>query len=289
LGWLEQSHRFHDIPARDIHLSGVNVQTSDSGIATVTGAFSPYGQATAAGQVVSGQIPCTGAVMRIPLDGDGAAELVAWGFRNPFGLATSAGGELFVTDQSYDDRGSRPVGGCGDLLWKVRSGLWYGWPDFYGDQPLNSSRQFAPPGKPIPQPLLADYPNTPPAPDAVFPMHGTASGVDFSPGKEFGGAYVAEFGDLTPFTGTLRAPVGFDILQVDPSTGVSHVIAANKGVANGPASKLASGGLERPIALRFDPAGSALYVVDYGVVTVDGVPQSHPGTGVVWKITPEEP
>ena len=41
------------------------------------------------------------------------------------------------------------------------------------------------------------------------------------------------------------------------------------------------------MAARFDPDGTALYVVDFGVFTVDGerfVP--HPETGVLWRITP---
>jgi hypothetical protein len=46
-------------------------------------------------------------------------ELVAWGFRNPFGLAFASGGALFVTDNGYDDRGSRAVWGTGDYLWDV--------------------------------------------------------------------------------------------------------------------------------------------------------------------------
>jgi len=56
-----------------------------------------------------------------------------------------------------------------------------------------------------------------------------------------------------------------------------------------PASKTDGGGLERPIAAKFDPSGKALYIVDYGVMLADasGI---HPAenTGVLWKITREE-
>ena len=34
------------------------------------------------GQIIPGQVPCTGAVMRMPVDG-GPLEVVAWGLRNP--------------------------------------------------------------------------------------------------------------------------------------------------------------------------------------------------------------
>jgi glucose/arabinose dehydrogenase len=295
IAWLATNRRFHDVPGTDVTLAGLNVQsadpfspTTDTGApVSVTGAFSPFGEPTAAGQSVEGQVPCSGGVMRIPLAG-GPPELVAWGFRNPFGLAFAPSGRLFVTDQSYEDRGSRPVSGCGDLLWAVDSKNWYGWPDYWGDRPLDSSRQFAAVAKPPPAPLMAKYPNVPPKPWAIFGMHAGAAGMDFCRNAAFGHAgeaFVAEFGDLAPISGKLEAPVGFDVLRVDPVAGVSHVFAANKSDATGPASKVGGAGLERPIAVRFDPAGDALYVVDYGVVTVDE--QAHPraGTGVLWKIT----
>ena len=57
-------------------------------------------------------------------------KLVAWGFRNPFGLAFAPNGKLYVTDNGYDDRGSRPVWGTGDPMFEVHTGTWYGWPDF---------------------------------------------------------------------------------------------------------------------------------------------------------------
>jgi hypothetical protein len=48
-------------------------------------------------------------------------------------------------------------------------------------------------------------------------------------------------------------------------------------------------GLERPIAVRFDPSGSSLYVVDFGVLRMDHE-GSHPvrNTGVVWRIGRED-
>ena len=49
---------------------------------------------------------------------------------------------------------------------------------------------------------------------------------------------------------------------------------------------LEGGGLERPIAVRFSPDGTSLYVVDFGVMTVgERGPQPKPETGVLWRIT----
>lgn len=78
--------------------------------------------------MIRGQVPCSGSVLKLPLGG-GPVELVAWGFRNPFGLAFSPEGNLFVTDNSYGTRGSCPVDGTGDILWEIKSGACYGWPD----------------------------------------------------------------------------------------------------------------------------------------------------------------
>jgi hypothetical protein len=55
---------------------------------------------------------------------------------------------------------------------------------------------------------------------------------------------------------------------------------------NGPASWLGTRGLERPVAARFDPEGTALYVVDFGVMTIDrDRPWPWRETGVVWRVT----
>jgi glucose/arabinose dehydrogenase len=292
VGWLKRQAKFHDTPCRDIQLTGENFISgnplaSDTNETVTTGAFSAFGIPSAAGQVIRGEVLCNGAVMRVPLRG-GKPELVAWGFRNPFGLAFSPSGQLYVTDNSYDVRGSRPVFGTGDLLWRVQSGAWYGWPDFHGALPLDKGNRFRPPGKTKPTQLLAEHPNTPPTPVAVFDVHSSSNGFDFSTHKGFGHvgqAFVAQFGDMAPGVGKVLAPVGFKVVRVDTETGVIEDFAVNKGKTNGPSSWLHTGGLERPVAARFSPSGETLYVVDFGVmlVTEKPVPQKH--TGVLWRIT----
>lgn len=291
-GWLERHPNFHDVPCRDVTLAGRNFETknpltSGSGGA-VTGAFVPFGTSTQEGQVIEGEVPCNGAVMRIRPEG-GRPELVAWGFRNPFGLAFAPDGQLYVTDNGYDDRGSRPVWGAGDLLWAVEPDTWYGWPDFVGGVPI---RNFTSPGKRVPTPLLAEYPQEPPHPAAVFGVHSSSNGLDFSRSAAFGyagDAFVAQFGDMAVDVGKVLTPVGFQVVRVDPQTGVVRGFAANTGKTVGPASKIGGGGFERPVSVRFSPDGGALYVVDFGVMTVSGHgPRPHPGTGVLWRITREE-
>ena len=290
-GWLERHPEFHDIPGQDIVLAGRNFETDDvlhpENGEVKTGAFSPFGTKTKRGQTIAGRVPCTGAVLKLG-PGGGAPELVAWGFRNPFGLAFAPDGKLYVTDNGYDERGSRPVWGTGDLLWGVQPGLWYGWPDYSGDRPL-TDEEFAPPGGEELEFLLAEHPNRPPAPVAVLGVHCSANGLDFSRSAAFGhegDAFIALFGDQTPATGKLLAPVGFEVVRVELATGTIHEFAANEGDVVAPASQNGGDGLERPIAVRFDPTGEALYVVDFGVLTEeeDGA-RPVEGTGCLWRIT----
>jgi glucose/arabinose dehydrogenase len=294
-GWLLRRKDFHDIPCKDIILNGQNyisknVLTEDSNDQTTTGAYSAFGTTTTSGQVIKGQIPCTGSIMRIPLAG-GNAEMVAWGFRNPFGLALSPDGRLFVTENGFDDRGSRPVWGAGDVLWEIKQDTWYGWPDFSAGKPISGDEEFKVPGKDKVKPILKQNPNTPPMPTAIFGVHSSANGIDFSRSTDFGyqgQAFVAEFGDMAPKTGKVEYPVGFKVVRVDVDNGVIKDFAVNKGKRNGPASWLGKAGLERPVSVKFDPTGKALYIVDFGIVkmTSEG-PQPQMNTGMIWKITKE--
>ena len=291
-GWVPRHPEFHDIPCRAITLAGKNYTTRNpltpaDGDEATTGAFAPFGTPTQPGQTIRGRVPCGGAILRVRPSG-GPVELVAWGFRNPFGLAWSPEGRLYATENAYDVRGSRPVFGAGDVLWQVEPGAWYGWPDFNAGRPLTDADWYEPPGEPAPGFLLAEHPSVPPQPTAVLGVHSSSNGLDFARSPAFGyvgEAFVAQFGDMAPGVGKVLAPVGYKVVRVDVRTGVIHDFAVNRGKQNGPASRLNSGGLERPVSVRFDPSGTALYVVDFGVMTIGEDPHPRLGTGVLWRIT----
>lgn len=289
-GWLFRYPDFHDSPCEDIILSGQNFETSNPlsdkpDDKTSTGAFVPFGQTTTDGQIVKGQIPCNGAIMRIPLEG-GELEVIAWGLRNPYGLALSPEGDLYVTENSHDVRGSRPVWGTGDLLWKIQKGSWYGWPDFGGGVPI---AKFDAPGEPTPLPLLKKHPSKPPRPTANLGVHSSSNGLAFSKSSNFGyagEAFIAQFGDLAPAVGKVWDPVGYKVVRVNVNTGAVEDFAANKGKKTGPASLLKSGGLERPISVTFDATGDVLYIVDFGIMSVNEEgPKGYEKTGVIWKVS----
>ncbi len=293
-GWLKRYPEFHDVPCQDITLLGTNYitpnpLTPNPDDSVTTGAFVAFGTPTTAGQVIPGEVPCSGAIMRVSPAG-GTPELVAWGFRNPFGLAFSPEGELYVVENSFDVRGSRPVFGAGDVLWKVERGTWYGWPDFNAGRPLTDADQYQALGEPAPGFLLAEHPDMPPEPAALLGVHSSSNGMDFSRNPDFGyvgQTFIAQFGDMAPGVGKVLSPVGYKVVRVDVDSGVVYDFAVNRD-PDGPASKVGGGGLERPISVRFSPDGSALYVVDFGVMTIEGeqiIPKK--GTGVLWRITRE--
>lgn len=289
-GWLARQPQLHDVPCEDVTLAGLNFTTDDARGGTgkvTTGAYHAYGTSGDRGEVIRGQVPCSGAVMRVRASG-GPIELVAWGFRNPFGLALDGKGQLFVTDNGYDVRGSRPVFGAADVMWRVDNGTWYGWPDFSEGRAITRTEFDEADGDPRGF-LLAKHPQLPPEPAAYFAVHSSATGFDFSRSPRFGhvgNAFVALFGDMAPKTGKVLAPVGFKIVRVDLRTNDIEDFARNRGDAPGPGSKKAQRGLERPVAARFDPSGDALYVVDFGVMRMtEKGPEPQINTGRIWKIT----
>ena len=290
-GWLKRHPEFHDTPCQDIVLNGKNYEsenplTDDPDDKAITGAYVPFNTRTTEGQVINGSVPCSGAVMRIPLNG-GEPELVAWGFRNPYGLAMHDG-QLFVIENGFDERGSRPVWGTGDVLWKVKNNQWYGWPDHSGAYEL-SNDLFKVPGKGTTDLLLKEKPNEVPDPVAVLGVHSSSNGMDFSTSDDFGYqdyVFIAQLGDMSPNVGKVLGPVGFKVVMVDVDHGIIKDFAVNKGRENGPASVLEHGGLERPVAVKFHPDGASLYVVDFGIIEIDGNKTiSHERTGVIWKIS----
>jgi glucose/arabinose dehydrogenase len=286
-GWLTARPFLHDVPGRDITLVGQNFSSQPvippAPVPIVsTGAFAPFGTKTEPGQVIRGQLPCTSAIMRVRPTG-GPVELVAWGLRNPFGL-TFYNGQLYVLDQGYDARGSRAIEHAPDILWRVQRGMWYGFPDYVGDIPVTDPR-FRPDGKPALQFLMANHPNVPPRPIARFEPHSASMGFDFSRSGAFGyvgNAFVAQFGDVTPATGVVQSPPGYKVVRVH---GGNVTTFAQNRAGNGPASHVGGGGLERPVDVAFDRTGRAMYVVDFGVMTVPAIPNPHRATGVLWRIT----
>ena len=282
MGWLRRLPHAHDIPGYDIVLTGDNRETpnplvDEQGARALTGAFSPFGTMTEAGQRIPGRVPCTAAIMRCNPDGS-ELELVAWGIRNAFAIGFLLDGRLLAVDQGADDRGSRPIGNVPDLLLEVHQNAWYGWPDFIGGVPITDSR-FLPTRGSAPNFLLANH-NELPLPEKPlleFPPHIAAVKFDVAPPtfrKYAGPIYIALFGDEAPMCLPAGGPpIGRSIGRIDPSDWSLHEVALDV--------------LNRPIDVRFSPTDDALYVLDFGYFEMreGGGLDAEPRSGKVWRVT----
>jgi glucose/arabinose dehydrogenase len=255
--WLNELPHACDIPGYDVVLAGVNFETDNplcgDGARIETGAFSHFGVTTYQGQQVRGRVPCTAAMLRCDADGSGL-ELVAWGLRNAFAIGFLGNGRLLAIDQGADDRGSRPIGNAPDMLFEVKEGRWYGWPDFIGGVSVVNTRFRAQRG-PAPQFLLANHSDLPPPeqPLLAFPPHSAAAKFDVSPqssGSWAGCIAVALFGDERPMTAPNGPRLGRCIARIDTTNWTLQPVEC--------------GTFKRPIDVRFHPTGDSLYVLDFG-------------------------
>ncbi len=278
LAWLRRLQHPVDIPGHDIVLAGAVFETADpreEGARASTAAFAPFGDAAASGARISGSLPCTAAVMRCRPDGS-SLELVAWGLRNPFGLGFLPDGRLIATDQGADDRGSRPIGHAPDLLFEVRPGAWYGWPDYVGGVPVTDPG-FRPARGPQPAFLLAGHEHLPPPEAPLFAFAVNAAATKFAalpagaprwPGQ----LVVAIFGDEKPMTAPAGPRVGRGLLRLDPNGWSAH--------------PLELGPFDRPIDVVADDGGASLLVLDFGHFEMReaGALDARAGTGRLWKL-----
>jgi hypothetical protein len=278
IGWLRRLPHAHDVPGYDVTLAGASFETTNplnGGGPTQTGAFSPFGSFAKPGTKIKAQLPCTASIMRCNPDGS-ELELVAWGLRNAYGLGFLSDGRLLAVDQGADDRGSRPVGNGPDLLFEVRQGAWYGWPDYIGSEPITDPK-FSPQRGAKPEFILANHRDLPPPerPLLCFPPHVAAVKFEVPPPKWRNGGqhiYVALFGDERPMTAPVGPRAGRTLGVIDPGDWSLEILPISS--------------LRRPIDVRFNRAENALYVVDFGEFEMDsdvGV-RAKQGSGKLWRL-----
>ncbi len=257
MAWLKQLPHPCDAPGYDITLAGQLFETHDPLAAipdarATTRPFAPFDDAIAPDAALAGQVRCTAAMLRCRPDGSDL-ELVAWGLRNAFGLGFLPDGRLIATDQGADDRGSRPIGHAPDLLYEVKSGAWYGWPDFIGGVRCDDPRFMSARG-PAPTPLIADHASLPPPETPLLSFGVNAAATKFAvlpaASRWPGQLLVAIFGDERPVTGPAGPKVGRTLCRVDPHDWSTH--------------DLNGGDFRRPIDVLAASDGSAVWVLDFG-------------------------
>jgi glucose/arabinose dehydrogenase len=311
-----QKFKAKEVPCEDVTLTGKNfptpvpepwpkeapvqpdAETPDGKPAITSGAFVPLGEKTEQGQVIEGDTICNSGLFRADADGSNV-ERIAWGIRDSFEFTLAPDGRLIATNNSCNPIPPRPIFKDWETIYEIKEGEWYGWPDFCSGEPLTDPRfSDAPPEFPGKVPphefvlaeethkeLLGDR-EKPVEPLVKLPSHSATQGITFGP-EEFGlsenEVLVANWGTLVPFQADMDDPPGFDVARVNLETGEIVPFAQNK--SGKPASMEHSGGLERPLRVRFGPDGD-LYIVDWGVMEFKPPqPMARLNTGVIWKVS----
>ena len=312
--WAKMMPEFHDIPGKDVTLAGVNFNTKNFLEApfnkdTTTGAYVPFGTPTKEGQVIKGDIKCTGCILSAKPDGTDV-NLFGWGFRHVYGLGVAPDGRLIATMNGVDERGSRNVANDGDKIYLLdisnpkNFGKFYGWPDFFGyAQPVTDQQFQSPLNNQSLQPLLK---NGPPAekPSLVEDVGAALTHVAVSNSSAFGFkglAFIGEFGTLAPQThltansrfgisigSVMGQLIGQKVIVFDPNTlQTKNFVSLNT-----------ADGSFRPTGLAFGNDGNALYIASVGLNEVRtiapsgaalpyplGLPWAFEHTGIIWKVT----
>ncbi len=293
----------HDIPGVDVTLTGSNVwsrnPTRSFPFLAETGAFKPYGVPSKRGEVIKGEKFCTGGLWRSKPDGT-EVELLAWGLRNPFGLAFNEAGELYVSDNDYEEKGDRAVGEDPDAIWQIKNASlphgsvtepeWFGFPDIAHDGKPVWDESHKPNRGQLAHQFIENPPKWAGPAAALIAPHTCECRMDFSRSDEFGHRgelFLAQFGTYAPLNTNREEALnrGFQVARINVKTGAVEPFLRNR--QPGPASyHPGAGGLERPVDCKFSPDGKSLYILDFGVnkalretVTVFG------HTGVLWRLS----
>jgi glucose/arabinose dehydrogenase len=313
--WLKLLPTFHDIPAKEIKLTGQNFKSSNPlsplnpNDKNTTGAFSPFGNATRTNEIVKGNVKCGGCILSAKPDGTDL-NLVAWGIRDPYGLTFDKDGKhLMVTDSGAEERGSRPIANDSDKIYSIdvskpgNLGKFYGWPDYYGNaEPVTESKFKSGSSNHRPlQFLMQEHPPVEKPLSLLGGLHGISQ-IAFSNSGVFGFkgmGFTAQVGKVLPPTATTSSSAntnkqaatskitGQNVIMFDPS---------KKGNFKNFVSLKRPDPSFRPISAKFNNDGTALYIVSIGKEEIrktlpNGYPLPTPTpwfyqhSAVVWKVT----
>lgn len=131
--WIKDAPYIHDITPKDITLKGLDFGKDK------TGAFQSYKTKSIKGQIIPEHFPGNASVIIYNLK-TGNSETFAWGIRNITGMDFTNEGKLIAAVGGIENRGSRPIKGDCDYLYEIKKGVWYGWPDYSGGDPVTSPR-----------------------------------------------------------------------------------------------------------------------------------------------------
>jgi glucose/arabinose dehydrogenase len=321
-GWLKLQPSFHDIPGKDIKLTGQNFNSSNpltplsANDKNTTGAFSTFGTSISKGQLVKGYIRCNACIISAQPDGTDL-KLVAWGMRDPSGFAFDKEGRLMITDAGAEDIGSRPIANDSDKVHIInisnytKLGKWYGWPDFFGNgEPVTSGKFNSKSANQLLQFMMQNHPQL----EKPFSLTNDTNGISqvaISNSSIFGlkgMSFVAESGIESSSPSHLLLQMQKNNISAAKENVTSEVTKTTKGqkitILN-PKTKRFEDFITlnkpdpsfRPVGLKFNDDGSALYITSIGKQEIrttsptTGFPLPKPlpwfyqHTGTIWKVT----
>ncbi|MEG2337819.1 MAG: hypothetical protein RSB66_01945 [Clostridium sp.] len=262
-GWLRDNPHLHDIPFSEMILKGNNFVTKnpfteDKNDVAYTNGFMPFNTKGKVNDIVKPNTVSNATILRANLDGS-FIETFAIGVRNPRNIIPMKDGTILVGVQGMENRGSRPVAGGGDYIYRIDHGDYAGWPDYEGGVEI-SSNKFKPDGKNQPQSLTYSVKPEVVKPLIKFEGSGKIGYMDLSKDEDFG------------FKGQLIIPFkkgekdDAKIIAYNPKDNSSQEIVVNRGGEKT---------LVSPSQCLFSPAGN-LYILDSG-------------SGIIVKVTKNTP
>lgn len=130
--WIKSQPYVCDITPNDITLKGINFGNNR------TGAFQSYGTKSIKVQIVPEHFPGNSSIVVYDINGKQSSTF-AWGIRNVTGMDFNEN-KLVCAIGGMENRGSRAVIGDTDYIYEIKKGLWYGWPDYSGGDPVTSPK-----------------------------------------------------------------------------------------------------------------------------------------------------
>lgn len=315
VGWVEAYPEFADQPLVNLRLNGYRFTTTNpkGGLfggddIAVTAPFHPFGASRQLRIPASLTGKPTAAVYSVDLQG-GDLAVEAHGIRLPRGLVFNEFGNLFVSNNGMELRGTRPVKDDPDAILRVPLGgqLWYGWPDYSADLVPIENPRFQPPQS---MSMKTGYPELaalishegsgllPPDRNAllrgVFSALSGAAKMTFVPDRApsvfqpfRGQLLVALSGDRAPFATSgqkLISPQGYCVMRVDVDSKEVSDFVFNTRRLPAHMTRDLKNAMERPIDVKFGPDG-ALYILDFGQMRVeDGKEKIKPKTGRLYRL-----
>ncbi|WP_024613509.1 hypothetical protein [Clostridium sp. Ade.TY] len=121
-------------------ISPINLQLNNINYGKIkTGAFKNYGEFTKENEVIVGEEIGNASIIEFNIQSL-ETTLFASGIRNIESYDINSKGEVYGIVGGIENKGERAVIRDSDYVYNIKKGLWYGWPDFSGGNPISSPR-----------------------------------------------------------------------------------------------------------------------------------------------------